>query len=145
VTSLRRFIPALALAFVLPAADAFGDAQPVPDEVTGVWERKVATPQGEFRMVKTHAEGKTTLTTRDPAGNVVEAKTSEYRLKETEVVRIFTYSNNTITAGPNAGVAVPGEFAYLYRIEGDRFYEIRGVLKGDKDPFAVLVWERVKP
>ena len=142
--SLRRLIPALALALVLPIAECAGDAKPVPDDVTGTWERKVNTPQGEYRIVKTHAEGKTTLRTFDAAGNIVEAKSSEYRLKDTEQVRIFTYFNNEFTAGPGAGVKVPGEFSYLYRIEGDRFYEIRGVLKGDADPFQVIVWERVK-
>lgn len=133
------------LLLALLAGTAFADDkedQPA-DAVAGAWERTVETPQGTYRFVKTHLDGKTTLHITGPDGAIVESKTSEYRVSETEAVRIFTYFNNLITAGPNAGERIPGESSYIYRIEEDRFYEVRGLLKSDNGPLQVIVWNRV--
>lgn len=129
-------IPTLATS--LPAEEAEG-----VDPVAGAWQRSVSTPQGDYHFLKTHVNGKTTLRVTGPDGAVVESKTSEYRVSETDSVRIFTYFNNVITAGPNAGGRAPGESSYVYRIAEDRFFEVHGMLKGDDGPVQVIVWERV--
>ena len=128
---------------ILALSGAVIGERPV-DPIAGAWERTVTTPQGPYRFVKSHLDGKTRLHVTGPDGTVVESKTSEYRVSETEAVRAFTYFNNVVTAGPNAGRRVPGESLYIYRIEGDRFYEIHGLLKSDEDPVQVIVWERVQ-
>ncbi len=136
---------ALCLLLALLGGTAFADDKEQPaDPVAGAWERNVDTPQGTYRFVKTHLDGKTTLHITGPDGAIVESKTSEYRVSETEAVRIFTYFNNVITAGPNSGERIPGESSYIYRIEEDRFYEVRGLLKSDTDPLQVIVWNRVQ-
>jgi hypothetical protein len=136
-------MPLLCILLSLPAAGDAAEPADEKDAVSGAWARTVTTPQGTYRIVKSHLDGTTTLHVTDGDGNVVESKTSEYRLSETDEVRIFTYFNNVITAGAEAGGRVPGEFAYIYRIDRDRFYEIRGLLKNDDGPVEVIVWDRV--
>jgi hypothetical protein len=143
----RRYgvITPLLCGLVWQSATMCGDEPAgVKEAVGGAWERTVTTPDATYHFVKSHLDGKTTLQVTDSDGAVVESKTSEYRLSETHEVRIFTYFNNVITGGPNAGARVPGEFSYIYRIDGDRFYEIRGLLKDDDGPVEVLVWDRVQ-
>jgi hypothetical protein len=135
--------PLLCILIPMSTAGYADEPAEVKDAVTGAWERTVTSKQGTYHLVKTHLDGKTTLHITGDDGTIVESKTSEYRLSETDEVRIFTYFNNLITAGPSAGARVPGEFAYVYRIDGDRFYEIRGMLKDDDGPVEVIVWARV--
>lgn len=139
-----RWPAQLGLCILVLGTGAHGDDQQPADPIAGAWERTVTTPQGAYRFVKSHLEGKTTLHVTGPDGTVVESKTSEYRVSETDAVRIFTYFNNVVTAGPNAGRRAAGESSYIYRIDGDRFYEIHGLLKSDERPVQVIVWDRVQ-
>jgi hypothetical protein len=142
----RRFQwPArLGLCVLVLSGAVIGDDERPVDPIAGAWERTVTTPQGAYRFVKSHLDGKTTLHVTGPDGTVVESKASEYRVSETEAVRVFTYFNNVVTAGPNAGQRAAGESSYIYRIDGDRFYEIHGLLKSDDGPVQVIVWNRVQ-
>lgn len=142
---IRRPFTSPVLFLALCAVAGADDAPPVePDPIEGKWSRTVDTNAGPVRVVKEHRDGKTTLETFDAAGNLLAAKTSDYELIETEHVRIFTFFNNVVTAGPGTGQVAPDTSSYVYRIEGKRFFEVRGLLKDQDEPFNVLVWERVE-
>lgn len=135
-------LPSLIL--VLPLSAVADDTPPVtPDPIEGKWTRVVETANGPVRYEKEHRDGATTLEVFDAAGILLAAKTSNYELAETGKVRLFTFFNNVVTAGPGAGQVAPDESSYVYRVEGDRFIEVRGLLKDQVEPFDVLVWERV--
>jgi len=130
----------LSLSLVAHAAD---DPAPKPNPVDGKWSRTVETNNGPLKFLKEHRDGATTLEIFDANGKLLAAKSSNYRLTETDHVQIFTFLNNTVTAGPGTGQKSRGESSYMYRIDGDRFIEVHGLFKGTDDEFDVLIWERV--
>jgi YD repeat-containing protein len=114
-------------------------------DVIGKWERSQNGEGGKvFRLVKEHQDGQTTVTTYDAAGAVLAQHRSQYKVRKTEDVRVFEYSNVEVTHGPNEGQTAAGPFSYAYRIEADSFYEFGGVLLADSTPPMLLVWTRVK-
>lgn len=113
-------------------------------EVQGKWVRTMRTDSGTFKVVKEHRGSKTTVTILDWEGNVVTAKKSEFRLEQTGKVRIFTFFNNVITAGPQKGQTDEAPHSYIYRVTGDTFVEVNGLLIGDDAEPVAFTWKRVK-
>lgn len=112
----------------------------------GRWQRLTKDGQGRtIRVVKVH-EGRTTgLTAYDAEGQVVYGHTSEFELGRTGDVRTFTYFNLVVTAGPNPGPTGGERHTYVYRVVGDRFVEVHGLLVGQEDEEPTLiVWDRMK-
>ncbi len=60
-------------------------------------------------------------------------------------MRVFTYSEQEFTAGPNQGAEAGGTGAYVYKVVGDTFVEIWGVLDDTDREIEVMRWQRVKP
>ncbi|WP_237229164.1 hypothetical protein [Rubinisphaera sp. JC750] len=112
--------------------------------VQGTWFRTVKTDQGEFTFMKEHAGHTTSLVITDAKGQLVEEKHSKFELSTDGPVRIFTFSDNIFVAGPNRGRVAPAPQSYIYRVVGDTFYEIRGLLKEDKDGINAFTWKRAK-
>ena len=112
-------------------------------EVQGTWVRSVKTDAGTYTITKQHRGNETTLTITGADDRVVESKTSEFRLETTGKVRIFTFFNNRFTAGANRGRTVNAPQSYIYRVTGDTFVEIRGMLIDDDSEPAVVTWKRV--
>jgi hypothetical protein len=118
-----------------------------PEELADVqkmWVRTMKTDGGTFRVVKEHKGNKTTVTFFDSEGTVVAAKRSEFRLENTGKVRIFTFFNNTTTAGPQKGQTNNEPRSYIYRVIGDTFVEVNGMLIGDDAEPLAFTWQRVK-
>lgn len=113
-------------------------------DVQGKWERIMKTDGVAFKVVKEHKGNETTVTILDSKGAVVVAKKSEFRLEQTGKVRIFTFFNNVVTAGPQKGQTDQEPHAYIYRITGDTFIEVNGLLIGDGDEPVIFAWQRVK-
>ena len=126
-----------------------GPAEGAPDaaelaKVQGKWGRQMKTANGVVQIVKQHMGHKTTVTYLDAKGNVLAEKESEFRLELTGRVRIFTFFNNVVTAGPQKGQADKKPKSYIYRIEGDTFIEVNGLLVDDKGEPNVHIWKRIK-
>ena len=113
-------------------------------QVQGKWVRTIKTDKGIGKVVKEHRGNETTVTAFDSEGQVVAAKTSEFRLEKTGKVRILTFFNSSITAGPQKGQTDKKPQSYLYRVTGDTFFEVHGLLLDDSAEPLVLTWERVK-
>lgn len=112
--------------------------------VQGMWVRTVETDRGTFKIIKEHKGDKTTLTVMDSDGRIVEEKNSEFRLETPGKVRVFTFFNNVFTAGPNKGRTDDAPQSYVYRVTGDTFVEVRGLMVGDDERLSAFTWERVK-
>lgn len=112
--------------------------------VQGKWMRTVRTGKGTYKIVKEHTGHQTKLTITNAYGIVVEAKNSEFRLRTTDSVRVFTFFNNVATIGPNKGRTDKTPQSYVYRVTDDTFFEVRGLLLGDDDRLSAFTWKRVK-
>jgi hypothetical protein len=113
----------------------------------GKWQDEGKDQTGaEFRVVKTVEGNRETLQTfRD--GELIHAHIVDFKLRRTDEVRIFTYSNMIITAGPNKGEKKPDEGSYIYQVRGDQWITIEGMMNADDDRLlpAVTAYTRVKP
>jgi hypothetical protein len=113
------------------------------DAVQGLWER--TEKSGFFssqRLTKQIRGDSETVTTHDSSGNVVSEHTVKIRLGRAGPIRVFLYSGQEFTEGPQAGTKLKGTQAYVYKVVGDTFVEIWGVL-GDRDnEIRVLRWQR---
>ena len=113
--------------------------------IQGVWQVEGKAADGTAVRIVKHVAGESeTVTVFDAEGNTVHEHAADFELTKTEHVRIFTYFNYRLTAGPSKGTTRDGRFSYLYRVEGDRFIEIHGILNGDKGPPRVQIWSRMK-
>lgn len=112
-------------------------------KVQGKWVRSMRTDSGTFKVIKEHKGNETTVTFFDSEGNVVAAKKSQFRLEQTGKVRIFTFFNNVITAGPQKGQTDKASTSYIYRVTGDTFVEVNGLLIGDATEPVAFTWKRV--
>jgi len=116
-----------------------------PKSVEGTWERQAKGENDKpVRIVKLHKSGKTTLTVYDDSNKVIHQHNSKYRLKESAEVNVFVYFDMEATAGQAKGRKRPGRTSYAYRIDGNTFYEFRGVLVNDPAEPAIVVWQRAR-
>lgn len=114
-------------------------------KVQGKWERTVRDAAGKtFRTVKQHKGYLTSVTTVDESGDTIAAHTSEFRLETRGAVRVFTYSNIKIVAGPDLGKEFKEGSSYIYAVNGGTFAEAHGLLIGDTFPVSFVLWTRVK-
>lgn len=111
-------------------------------KVQGKWVRTMKTDSGTFKVIKEHQGNTTILTFFDSMGNVVAGKKSEFRLEKTGKVRIFTFFNNVVTAGPQKGQTDKEPQSYIFRVTEDSFFEIRGLLIGDDVEPVAITWKR---
>jgi hypothetical protein len=150
---MSRTIIALIICLAGPAVSADEEAAPSKEKqlqedsaaIEGVWRRTFRDKSGrELTTTKTEQAGRSTVTVRDAQGNKLHEHHSDYELQRSGEVRIFKYANRTVTHGPDAGQVDPQPRRYIYRISGDRFYEIHGVLTDDERQPAIFVWDRVE-
>jgi hypothetical protein len=133
---------ALMTALLIASATA---AEPAPPEsVEGVWQREVKTADGLVRVVKEHRQGKTVVTAKDEQGNVLYQHRSEYRVERSGKVSVLTFSNRTVTDGPGKGQVTKDPVSFIYRVKGDQFIEVRGVLDEDPEAPGLVKWKRVE-
>ncbi len=126
-----------------PAEDDDAQAKELA-AVQGRWARTMETEGGKIKVYKEHIGNKSIVTFMDSDGNVVGAKRSEFRLETTGDVRIFTFFNNVVTAGPQQGQIDAQPHSYIYRVVGDTFVEVNGMLIGDNRAPSAYTWTRVK-
>lgn len=119
-------------------------ADSVAEQIKGEWVSYRDTPNGRYMTIKEHTGDITLLTTYDPNQVAVYSHRSEYRIDDSGNVNIFRYRNQTVLVGPNAGAKDKRDKAYLFRIEGDRFIEVHGMMKGDQGMPSLKVWTRLK-
>jgi len=139
---------ALVLAFVVTTASSLVADDDIAAEMKrleGRFERSFANAAGTvFRTVKEVGNGQETVVTYDDAGNVVESHQSEFKVEKRGPVRVFSFFNAVVTAGPNKGHTQLETNSYIYRLEGDAFIEAWGLLENDPNAPRMFSWKRVK-
>jgi hypothetical protein len=140
----RPLTCAIALLLVSAASAAEDNADDLK-RVMGRWERTFTNPAGtQFRVIKDVFENYDTVTTYDDVGNVVTAHRSEFKIEKRGPVRVFSFFNSVVTAGPDKGAQHFETNSYIYRVDDESFIEVWGMLDGDPNPVRVLGWKRVK-
>jgi hypothetical protein len=116
------------------------------ESLAGRFERTVANEAGTmFRIVKDVAGDQSTVTTYDDVGRVVMAHTSTIKVEKRGDVRVLTFFDLKVTAGPGKGSEQKGPQSYVYRLHNDIFAEAWGLLEGDTSPPRIIYWKRQKP
>jgi hypothetical protein len=124
--------------------DAGGDLS----QLQGTWEQqpeegRTATPPQ--RVVKQVSGNTETVTTYGPNGQVVHAQTAKIRLGHSGSVPVYTFYDRRITAGPEQGRGDDAGRSYVYRLRGDEFDEVWGLLPGQEQRELVIHrWRRAK-
>ncbi len=125
------------------------DVDPLKDDlksVQGQWTRKVLDRKGKQigTVIKVIRGKKERVTHLDADGKVQQAHAVEIDLRRSGAVRVFTYSKFEFIKGPDEGKKLKGRGGYIYKVEGNRFLEVHGLLiSQEKEPTRVLVWEKV--
>ena len=139
----------LAAAFLWLAFVAPGFADDNADEMKrlqGRFERAFTNAAGTtFRVIKDVTGDQSVVTTYDDVGNVVEAHTATFKVEKRGPVKVLSYFNFIVTAGPQKGVVDFATRSYIYRVDGDTIGEAWGLLEGDDSPPRMFYWQRVKP
>ena len=140
-------IVVFALFILAPLSKASGDDEREAEirKLQGRYERRFTNDAGtEFRTIKDVAGDQETVTTYDDVGNVIEAHTSSIKVEKRGEVRVLSFYNVTVTAGPAKGRQLAETRSYIYRASDDHFAEVWGLLESDPSPPRMLIWKRVK-
>jgi hypothetical protein len=154
-TQTLLFVALIACALPLRAADEIRSVPAVPENkspeeqdlaaMQGRWTYSTTNQAGAvFRIEKVVKSTDDVVTHYDQNGNVIHAHTSTFDLTRHGPLRVFTIRNTLATAGPNTGQNQAGPRSYAYRVEGDNFLEVWGLLETDRGPPRVIIWTRVK-
>jgi hypothetical protein len=125
------------------------ELQPAPEDdlksVQGLWVRTETVGLfGKRRITKEIQGDRETLTYHDAIGGIERAHQVKVALRRAGPIRVFAYSEQVFTEGPDKGNRVEGGNAYVYKIVGDTFIEIWGVLGDDDRELEVMRWQRAK-
>jgi hypothetical protein len=83
-----------------------------------------------------------TVTTYGQGGQVVSAHTARFRLARRGGVPVYAFYDRRITAGNEQGAAEDSG-SYVYRLRGDEFDEVWGLLPGqEKREIVIKRWKR---
>ncbi len=135
---------ASSLAFAVSVAANADEPVELSKAVQGKWVRHQTTANGPIKIVKEHKAQNTIVTAYDDKGNVIYSHESEFKIEQSGKVRIFTFFNRTITAGPNVGQKIKEPVSFVYRVAENRFIEVHGVLDGDTNAPNMIIWDRIK-
>lgn len=136
-----------------PTSSAKGAATPAQDlkALQGRWERPLSgddDAKGTARVVKEVKGDRETVTYYDDAGKAVRATTADFKLEASGRVKLYTFSNLKVTQGEDTGDggAATRVLSYLYRVEGDLYFEAHGLLSDSPagSTPSVVRWERAK-
>ena len=137
------FLLWLSISNAVRAADEENAAE--VKRVQGSYERYFQNAAGtKFRAVKEVGDGRSLVTTFDDVGNVVESHTSEFKVEKRGPVRVFSFFNLVVTAGPSKGHTQFETNTFIYRVDDESFTDVWGMLEGDGRPPQMTVWRRIK-
>ena len=111
----------------------------------GRWDLLPAEPGGagtpRQRVFKEVSGNTETITTYGPGQNVVRVQTAKFRLARSGPVCVFIVEDPQVTAGE--GTASRRRMQYVYRVHGNEFDEVWGLLPGQEEREVVVKrWKR---
>ena len=114
-------------------------------KLQGKWAATRRVGNQIVRSVKVIDGNRTTLTRSTGDGEVFWAHTSEFKLSINGRVKIFTFFNLEVVAGPQKGAKSPDPIAFVYQVDDDSLAEAHGFVLGQQDGAPrIQIWKRVK-
>ena len=100
-----------------------------------------ATPRQ--RVVKEVTGNRETVTTYAADGKIIQSRSTSFALSRNGPVRVFTIGSGGSDSG---GAAAPKALrTYVYRVRGDEFHEVWGLLPGQEEREVVVKrWKRAR-
>jgi uncharacterized protein (TIGR03067 family) len=151
---MTRIVLTLAAAGLLSAAFAQDKETKSPPDLKadlaamqGKWEQAStsgAVPPG-FKRVKEVKGDQETVTVFDAEGKVLRAARATIKLSESGGVRVLTFSDGEVTDGLGKGRKQSESASYIYRMDGDEWHEVGGLLTNEKysqDVPYLTKWKR---
>ncbi len=109
----------------------------------GRWLREEKNTAGQVIRIEKLIDGdQDTNTHMDPNGNVIHAHSSNFKLSREGGVRVFTFNNLVVTAGPKIGTRQQKPESFLYRVNSTKLVEVWGLRDGDAEVLNVFIWRR---
>jgi uncharacterized protein (TIGR03067 family) len=147
-----RYVMTLAAVGLLSAAFAQEKKAPPDlkadlDAMQGKWQQastSEAAPPG-IKRVKEVKGDQETVTVYDADGKVLRAARCTIKLSESGGVRVLTFSDGEVIDGLGKGRKQTGSSAYIYRLDGDEWHEVGGLLTAEKyaqDVPYLTKWKR---
>jgi Tol biopolymer transport system component len=147
--SMRRTTAVVAAVLVFASA-ALADHDPLVEDlaaIQGKWTTQVAGPNGKALTAIKEIKGNTETYSLVQGAEVVHKRDVEFRLSRLDnKVRMFTVTRVVYLLGPDQGRSFEINRSYLYKIEGDTFFEVGGLLVDGNltdDPTQLLRWQRI--
>lgn len=114
----------------------------------GKWELATTTRPGVQKRLRLEKEVKgdqETLSVYDLEGKLLQAGRSTIKLSEVGPVRVLTFSGGEIIDGLDKGRKQEKPRSYVYRLDGDEWTEVVGVLTTEdpKDEPYLTKWKRM--
>ena len=145
IPAIVAFLAVLLPNVALPAEEGRADAAERDlAALKGKWEMTMRTRGGTIRSVQTIHGTTSTVDRYDARGEVVESHTARFKLDVTDRVRVLTFFDLEVTAGPKKGLNFKGPLSFIYVLNRDSWVEARGLMidQEDGEP-RLLVWKRV--
>lgn len=112
-------------------------------KLQGKWELTRRVRNRTLRSVKVVEGNRTRLTRFDENGAIYWAHTSNFKIEITEKVRVFTFFNLEVTAGPNKGSKSKESSSYIFRVDDSDLVEAHGLLVGEEETAPrIVIWKR---
>jgi hypothetical protein len=108
----------------------------------GTWEMKGTLNGKETRVEKTVDDHQETVRTYE-GETLLREHVVEFELQTDGDVSIFRWKNGKITAGPAQGQPL-ADGAFVYRIDGDKWTGVFGLLRSDTGQIHAEVYTRMK-
>jgi hypothetical protein len=131
--------------------DAKGGGRQDVAALQGRWEQlpEEPGPGSPRQRVLKDVNGETeVVTTFDADGRPIQSQTAKFRLSRVGGVPIYTFSGARVTAGAGEDSDKPSSAprSYIYKLRGNDFYEVWGLLPGQEErEVMVRHWKRVTP
>jgi hypothetical protein len=141
----RTALTLLASLLVLSQHSAADDNADELKRLEGRYERTFANTAGtQFKVIKEVVGDQSVVTTYDDVNNVIDSHTSTIKVEKRGPVRVHSFFNLLVTAGPSKGEQQFETQSYIYRADDETFTEVWGLLEGDPSPPRMIYWKRVK-
>ncbi|QDT45627.1 hypothetical protein Pan241w_57530 [Gimesia alba] len=144
---MKHIILLIAILFL---ATTVYSAEPAPEEdyqvLEGKWVRNDKAGNGApLRIEQEFSQKVSKLRVYDSNGTLIHAHQAKFRLQRMSDANLFTYYDLEVLVGPNKGKLQKAPRAFIYRVKGNQFIQVEGILNNDRTPLLMTVWWKMKP
>ncbi len=137
----------LVLTILIPGITLYS-AESAPDEdyqkLEGKWVRNYQDGKGAPLRIEQEISNKISkVKIYDRNGKRIYSHQAKFRLQRLDDLNIFTYYDLEILEGPKKGAQQKAPQPCVYRLRGDKFVLVEGIMNGDQRPTLFVVWWKV--